>query len=308
MEELAGFVSERLEKKMIDSNKIRISAADPHQREANVDSIHGECVRTVFPRLPLSSNTMDFDYRFNLLDDVSQHFGWKSLVRFWNSGDISLVAPWAVLTRQFVPKDDKKPPCDEFVRGRLVMPLNTNGRTTTCFVPCHADPDSDDFKPPAWAKEIDVDYLVPEISYPEVTALRKTAPHVTEGKAGTDFIYVSEGAAAKDDYVIVINKTYQVREVSKNAFAPENAVATVDAAHLCSKLKNNFRPRKFDVIKPPTIKGTFANFPNSALKSHADVTLAFRSGKYNVGTIKVSYQNFLFNCLGYVTLETHVAL
>ena len=99
-------------RRKLETNKIRVSTCDDHDRVVTVEGVHEQIFRRLFRGS--RNNELDLD----TLPAVVQYFGHDATAKFYESGDISLIVPWSKLNRNI---DN-----GEFVEGKLVVPL--------CFV------------------------------------------------------------------------------------------------------------------------------------------------------------------------------
>ena len=129
--EIVGATVTALAKKIKDINKIHLSSGELLEKCATLDRIHKNIFEGAFGSKYTPDEVADrsLTYYLRSLDFVSSMVG-SSMIRIYNSGDLCIVAPWAVLTTSL----SENP--DEFCAGKLVLPITKGPVATVCFLPC----------------------------------------------------------------------------------------------------------------------------------------------------------------------------
>ena len=128
--------------KLIDSNHMKSTAVDPHQRSVTVHDVNLINFSSVFnftnKEMERQANTDQPIFKLDTFKRVI--FGTKNVIRHHKSGDTSIITPWIVVTKDVD---------DVMKAGQLALPLEIEKNDLKCFIPCEGLNDDDEI--PSWA-------------------------------------------------------------------------------------------------------------------------------------------------------------
>ena len=288
--------------KVRDNNKIHIGGYETVEKMIAIDRVHKrvfhEAYGKSFDRSESTFDGKDKVFALRSLDRVNSIIGVPA-VKVLGTGDMCLVAPWAMLTQGIDTGETA-----DFGPGKLVLPITKGPIATVCFLPCGGmDYETDEL--PTWAVRVNMSTLYPsfDVKLHKACWTEGRGKMTTEKK--TNHVHLFPGQVEVGDFLLINNEAKEVYTVGENANFPEGKaeLATFRTNWDGSVLK----PRNFKIGKMPYVYGAVRAIPNNYLLEKQAVSMSLaKVADDNTGTLKLSFMSARFNGCGFLVHETHV--
>ena len=293
-EQLVSCTVAALEKKVKDNNKIHLSSGERLEKSVVVERIH----KNVFEGAYGTKYTPDevanrhMSYHLRSLDKIAEMMS-SVMVRVYSSGDICIVAPWAVLTS---PLDDNR----EFGAGKLVLPVTKGPVATVCFLPC-GGLDFDTDQVPTWADKISITRLVSKFDVKLHPAVwRQGRGKFTVGRKKKEASIVKDQIKI-GEYIRSRGASHEIISVDKDVF-----LGNADRVVFKDRWESACNEQLFTIAEVPFLYGVIRAVRNGLMEDWECDKLELANLKDGIGALKLAFHNAPFNACGFLVTDTHI--
>ena len=310
MEDCVRYIRDLISSKIKDNNRAKSTIANPHLKTCISHPIHLEVyklglVRNELLRSKERTNTGAKNFQFELrsLQRCSSVFGIGNIIQMKPKGDVLLACPWMALNKD-IPITVNDSESFTLQKGRLAIPLQSNEENgkVTVFIPSGGR--GDDCEPIFGLisiQDLFIDSLLPIDLIPLPDKLTDVKIDVRFETFNAPLGEIKEG-----DIVSISNDRYIVDNVGPDCFKPWMDHVSI-GKHNRFKRNNKKRPLYFGSI--PKVMGKVLEVEFNCLQSLNPVSVEFKKqGKFNHGTLTVSYKNAIFNSRGFMIHDVAVML
>ena len=293
------FFGETMTKKIYDINVLKSSNINPHCRELQINNVH----RLLFESAVGKKFKADEKSR---IDDKHMEFIVNSIKRIYSvvgknvnlvkvtkSGDITLAAPWGVLN------DDVPIPDMEYSieKNTFVGLLDINETLAKVFVPCGGpDPDSDEILP--WVEQVNISDIC--IMHDE-SLITLPGEGLCQKIDSGDINFLALRGQFEENDIVVFNKE-RVHVYALGVYFMDDRYNSV---RVKKPFKYQHKPQSFKIKRIPTLQGKTLEIDRAKVSIYRTFDFKLKNiNKFGIGTTVVSYHNFCFNSVGFMTHDT----
>ena len=297
---------ETLKKRIYDVNVAKSSNINPHKREVQIANIHRLLFSSAFEARTQTQERVENDsnksmvYQLSSVERMYDVLGEVNLLKVTKTGDITIAAPWGILKEDFDISNNNST-CSDFTveKNSIVLLISIDDDNIQAFLPCGGpDPETDTVLP--WVEEVKVSDLchVHEESLPVIPG-NGLSNNVDAGDI--NFLGL-KGQFQEGDTVI-----FKKEKVHVYAFGVYFMDDRLNSVRIKEEFKFSHKPQPFKIQRMPTIQGKLVLIPKSKISIYRPCDIKLKNiNKFGVGLSIVSYHNFCFNSVGFMTHDTAV--
>ena len=279
-DELRDYTKCQIQTKIYDCNKSNVSKG--HLRTILITSSH----KIMYKHLFGTEDTVQVES----IQSFQDLFPEVNTVRFHHYGDVTICAPQVVVTEDML----------HHTRGTLAVPIQKTESTTLCFIPC-GGPEAETGIVPYWVKDVSITEIC-KIDEERLPKRRGELLAKVKADGKENFFSCKKDCVEAGDKIAFHGEVMTAYAVSDEPFTcTANDEATVRTTTVFEY--NHAKNVTFKIIRVPKLKGEIITIPNSSLRLECPITISHVGSKKdsNVGDIKVTYKNYIFNQMGFIT-------
>ena len=180
-----------------------------------------------------------------------------------------------------------------------MISLSANSENSSVFFPC-GGPDADTEDVPEW---------VTPVSVRSICSVEESKLPITESMGISSKIEIGDNyfLAMKDQFEVGDIISFNSEKVTVFAVSDDFMSEQRNCVRVQADFKSQHNPQKFKIQRCPTLLGRIASVDTCFLQDFRLVEVKHAAEKKgsNVGNLFLSFHNFCFNQLGYLTHDTH---
>ena len=309
---------QEMKTKLREANRMKSTALDPHSRTVTIPQRHrlvfSGCFASKFVHTERNLNGVNLRnsspiFEFSVMNRVIDIFDSHPVVKCHKSGDITMITPWCVFTNNINNADDTEEglPHSFLTTGQLLIPIASSmNNELLCFVPCAGfDPDTNQV--PEWVEAVKLKEIVSGLKFDDFEVLKRRGDGKITTLKNTDYTSLKYGQEIiEGDYIVCRGEHKKIYAISEDAFYPEK---TRNIVRFTSHFTKNANKQPYDIVAEPMLQGKIVNVPMDYLKLHQPVSIVLEKiNNFNLGNLNIRFKNACFNCLGFLTHDTHILI
>lgn len=297
--------------KLNDNNNSKAFSVEGHQRLLTLPGHHRLTFMVMFSNAFNDSDEVveQKDKKFisisiETMERLGKLLSFCNFVRHHKNGDITIIAPWGVIDDDEANDDHDDGNIHLLLeKNTFFLPIKDEETYIKAFVPCGGpDPETDEL--PRWSRNVRLDEIVPlsSISIEKVQKIASRGTTCEKISRGDDYFICMAGQIEVGDFVQFNGERVRAAIVGTDFMSDSRDCITVE-----EKFKKDHKLQNFKIIKLPILQGWITNVKKTETGSSSvyhPVTFSMSSPDENIGIVQISFQNFCFNSIGFLTHDT----